>query len=166
MAILRENTLDFISSSVQQTERLGIRLGELLEPYDLICLYGEMGAGKTALSRGIGRGWGTTARITSPTFTLVNEYPRSADGMILYHMDFYRLERSADIITSGFEELLDKRAVLLLEWPERAEAFLPVSRLKIMLRTINETKRGLCFEAIGDRPKALLQQFRKSAFGI
>ena len=68
MPILNEWTLDFISNSVAQTERLGARLGQLLQVGDLICLSGELGAGKTAMARGIGRGWGTTLRVTSPYF--------------------------------------------------------------------------------------------------
>jgi tRNA threonylcarbamoyladenosine biosynthesis protein TsaE len=73
VAILDEKTLDFVSISYEQTVRLGVRLGELLFPGDLICLAGDLGSGKTALAQGIGRGWGTTCRITSPTFTIVNE---------------------------------------------------------------------------------------------
>ena len=91
MAILDRWTIDFVSSSVEQTTRLGVRLGELLQIHDLVCLSGDLGAGKTALARGIGRGWGSGLRVTSPTFTLVNEYPRLADGRVLYHIDCYRL---------------------------------------------------------------------------
>jgi tRNA threonylcarbamoyladenosine biosynthesis protein TsaE len=67
MAILDKWTIDFVSSSVEQTLRLGVRLGELLQPGDLLCLSGELGAGKTVMARGVGRGWGTAVRITSPT---------------------------------------------------------------------------------------------------
>ena len=80
MAILDKWTLDFVSSRVEQTVRLGVRLGELLAPYDLLCLAGELGMGKTVLARGVARGWGTAVRVTSPSFTLVNEYPRAKDG--------------------------------------------------------------------------------------
>ncbi|HEX6386596.1 MAG TPA: tRNA (adenosine(37)-N6)-threonylcarbamoyltransferase complex ATPase subunit type 1 TsaE, partial [Anaerolineae bacterium] len=83
MAILDKWTLDFVSNSVEQTVRLGVRLGELLQGRDLLCLSGELGVGKTALARGVGRGWGTALRVTSPTFVLVNEYPRVSDGRIL-----------------------------------------------------------------------------------
>ena len=84
MAILDEKTIDFISTNVDQTIRLGVRLGELLEVGDLVCLAGELGTGKTAMAQGIGRGWGAGRRVTSPSFTLVNEYPRLRDDRILY----------------------------------------------------------------------------------
>ena len=95
MAILDERTLDFTSNGVEQTVRLGVRLGGMLEPGDTLCLSGDLGAGKTAFARGIGRGWGTAVRVTSPTFTLVNQYPRY-DNLILDHIDCYRLESSED----------------------------------------------------------------------
>ncbi len=98
MAILDERTLDFTSSSAAQTERLGLRLGELLRPGDVLLLSGELGAGKTMLARGIGRGWGTAVRVTSPSYVIVNEYPRLRDGQTLYHVDGYRLESEADIM--------------------------------------------------------------------
>ena len=97
MAILDENTLDFISNSMEQTVRLGVRLGELLAAGDVICLSGELGAGKTAMASGIGRGWGAGQQVTSPSFTLIKEYPRLHDGLILYHVDCYRLETVADV---------------------------------------------------------------------
>jgi tRNA threonylcarbamoyladenosine biosynthesis protein TsaE len=123
MAILSDQTLDFTSSSVEQSVRLGVRLGELLEPGDLLCLSGELGSGKTVLARGIGRGWGAAARVTSPTFTLVNTYPRLRDGRILYHIDAYRLENRADAITTGLEEVLQGDGAVMIEWPERVTTF-------------------------------------------
>ncbi|MCA9941445.1 MAG: tRNA (adenosine(37)-N6)-threonylcarbamoyltransferase complex ATPase subunit type 1 TsaE [Anaerolineales bacterium] len=166
MAILDDKTLDFISSSEAQTERLGVRLGELLQPMDVICLSGELGAGKTVLARGIGRGWGAGQRVTSPTFTLVNQYPRLRDGLMLYHVDCYRLETLADAITVGLEDMFASRAVLMIEWPERIEALLPADRLTIALRHINETRRGVRISASEDRSLELLKLFRQSAFGV
>ena len=166
MAILRNNTLDFISNTVEQTERIGLRLGELLKLGDVVCLYGELGAGKTALARGIGRGWGTAMRVTSPTYTLVNEYPRAKDNATLYHLDFYRLEGSAEIITTGIEDILDTRGAFMIEWPERVEPYLDADRLSIHLRYINEYKRGLRIDSSGPRSEKLLTTFRRSAFGV
>jgi tRNA threonylcarbamoyladenosine biosynthesis protein TsaE len=166
VAILSDNTLDFVSSTVQQTERLGIRLGELLEAGDFICLFGELGAGKTALARGIGRGWGTALRVTSPTFTLINEYPRARDGLILYHLDFYRLHTADEVITTGLEDVFEQHGAFMIEWPDRIPDFLPAERLEIEMRYVTETKRGLRFEALGERAAELLQTFRKRAFGF
>ena len=166
MAILDEKTLDFISSSFDQTVRLGVRLGELLQVGAMICLSGELGTGKTALARGIGRGWGASHRVTSPSYTLVNQYPRLKDGRILYHVDCYRLESLAEVATVGLEDILDDGGAIMIEWPERIEYLLSEEKLWIELRHISETRRGLRFQAHGDGPTELLQKFRQSAFGV
>lgn len=157
MAILDEKTLDFISSSYEQTVRLGVRLGELLAPGDLICLRGDLGSGKTAFAQGIGRGWGTTYRITSPSYTLVNEYPRLGDGRILYHIDCYRLETEGDVITAGLEDIVDHDHTLMIEWPDHIEYLLPPDRFMIDLRFIDETRRGMRIRAEGERPGQLFK---------
>ncbi len=166
MAILDRWTIDFVSSSVEQTTRLGVRLGELLQVHDLLCLSGELGAGKTALASGIGRGWGTGLRVTSPTFTLVNEYPRMVDGRILYHIDCYRLEKAEDQFTVGLEDVLYGAGAVMIEWPERIEAMLPEDRLWIGLSYVSETRRKLRINATGERSAELLEDFKKSAFGV
>ena len=166
MAILDRWTIDFVSSGVEQTTRLGVRLGELLEVHDLICLSGELGAGKTALARGIGRGWGSGLRVTSPTFTLVNEYPRLSDGRILYHIDCYRLEETADQFTIGLEDVLEGNGAVMVEWPEIIEPMLPEDRLWVNLSYVSETRRKLHINATGERSAELLEAFKKSAFGV
>lgn len=166
MAILDKWTLDFISSSVEQTLRLGMRLGELLQPGDLICLSGELGAGKTVMARGVGRGWGASVRVTSPTFTLINQYPRLTDGRILYHMDCYRLESQADAITTGIEDILEGNGALMIEWAERIETMLSADRLTISLAYESETRRSLRFQAKGARSTRLFEAFKQSAFGV
>jgi tRNA threonylcarbamoyladenosine biosynthesis protein TsaE len=166
MAILDKWTLDFVSSSAEQTVRLGVRLGELLQPRDLVCLSGELGAGKTVLARGIGRGWGAAVRVTSPTFTLINQYPRSIDGRILYHIDCYRLETMADAITTGLEDILEGDGALMIEWPERIEALLPDDRFTITMTYENQTRRSLRFQAKGERSTRLFEAFKHSAFGV
>jgi tRNA threonylcarbamoyladenosine biosynthesis protein TsaE len=166
MAILDERTLEFISSSVEQTVRLGVRLGELLQAGDVVCLSGELGAGKTVLARGLGRGWGTAVRVTSPTFTLINEYPRAHDGAVLHHVDGYRLAGPADVATTGMEELFGAETVVVIEWPERLAQLLPEDRLDVLMAYVNETKRSLRFSAGGARSERLLREFRRRAFGI
>ncbi len=174
VAILSNHALDFISNRVEQTERFGMRLGELLKSGDLVCLYGDLGAGKTALARGIGLGWGTALRVTSPSFALVNQYPRAKDGLVLYHLDFYRLQGSdasptsleAEIITTGIDDILDSDGAFMIEWPERVEHLIGDDRLNIQLRYVTEFKRGLHIEAQGERSEKLLEIFRHSAFGV
>ena len=166
MAILDDRTVDFISTSVTQTVRLGVRLGELLLPGDCLCLVGDLGAGKTAFAGGVGRGWGSTLRVTSPTFTLINEYPRSPDGRILYHMDAYRLEGEGDIFTAGLEDVLDSDGAFMIEWPQRIASILPADCLWIELTYLNELRRSLRFVATEERSTKLLRQFSQRAFGI
>ncbi len=166
MAILDRWTIDFVSSSVEQTTRLGVRLGELLQVHDLVCLSGDLGAGKTALARGIGRGWGSGLRVTSPTFTLVNEYPRLSDGRILYHIDCYRLEETADQYTVGLEDVLEGSGAVMVEWPERIQPMLPEDRLWVKMSYVSETRRKLHITAAGGRSAELLEAFKKSAFGV
>ena len=166
MAILDERTLDFTSSSAAQTERLGLRLGELLRPGDLLCLSGELGAGKTMLARGVGRGWGTAVRVNSPSYVIVNEYPRMRDGQMLYHVDGYRLESEGDIVTAGLEDIFDSGSAIMVEWPERVELLLPVDRLTVQMIYDTPTRRRMRFSATGDRAMEMLEDFRKSAFGV
>ncbi len=166
MPILDERTLDFVSNSAAQTERLGVRLGELLKPGDLLCLEGDLGAGKTCLARGVSRGWGAVRSATSPTFTLVNEYARALDSLPLFHLDCYRLRGPQDAVAIGLDDMLETPGVLMIEWPERIAPVLPADRLWISLRWASTTKRGLCFSAVGKRAGKLLTDFRTSAFGV
>lgn len=166
MPILDERTLDFMSHSAAQTHRLGVRLGELLRSGDLICLSGDLGTGKTTFAAGVGRGWGATQPVTSPTFILVNEYPRPGDGLTLYHVDCYRVENAREALDFGLAEILDSPGAVLIEWAERIQAVLPRERLWIALRHVGDTKRGLLFEASGARYERLLADFRRSAFGV
>ncbi|MCS7071697.1 MAG: tRNA (adenosine(37)-N6)-threonylcarbamoyltransferase complex ATPase subunit type 1 TsaE, partial [Anaerolinea sp.] len=102
MPILKEGELDIISSSPEQTQRLGMRLGTLLRPGDLVCLSGDLGAGKTIFAAGIGLGWGAIPPLTSPTFNLVHIHTRRQDAQRLYHLDCYRLHGPEDIDSIGF----------------------------------------------------------------
>ncbi len=165
MAILKPNVLEFTSTSAEQTERLGVRLGQLLHAGDLLCLTGELGAGKTTLARGIGRGWGTALRVTSPTFTLVNQYPRTQDKLTLYHLDCYRLTSAYEAETLGLEDIFGPSSAVMIEWWERINAVLPDNRLTIELEYVNTMRRALRFTAVGPRHQTLLDTFRQDAFG-
>ncbi len=95
MPILEANSFEFISRSPEQTRRIGIRLGSYLQPGDVVCLSGELGAGKTTLVQGIAQGWGSPDAVTSPTFVLVNNY-RKAGGFELNHFDAYRVQNALE----------------------------------------------------------------------
>lgn len=141
--------LTVTTASVEETEQLGARLGALLQPGDVLCLSGPLGAGKTALARGLARGWGAQERATSPTFTLINEYRRAGGGPRFYHMDAYRLAGAADAATTGVEDMLDSGGVLVIEWPERIAPILPPDCLWITLDPTDENSRTLTLSAPG-----------------
>jgi tRNA threonylcarbamoyladenosine biosynthesis protein TsaE len=165
--ILDAHSLECPSHSPEQTQRLGVRLGELLRPGDLVCLEGELGAGKTCLAQGIGRGCGITTSLISPTFTLIHEYDQPADNSKLYHVDLYRISGPDETLALGLDDYLDDPwSITLIEWPEHAGELLPEEKLWITLRIIEVNKRILLFSAEGERYATLLRQFRKQAFGV
>jgi tRNA threonylcarbamoyladenosine biosynthesis protein TsaE len=160
LPILKEGQLEVISYSAEQTQRLGARLGTLLQPGDVLCLSGDMGAGKTVFAAGIGKGWEATTLLTSPTFALVHVHEREKDKQRLYHLDCYRLDSAADADTIGLEEILNGSGPVLFEWPERIKSALPSEHLWADLRVLETTRRLFNFQAIGARHRALLAQFR------
>lgn len=166
MPILKEGELDIISHSVEQTQRLGQRLGALLQAGDLVCLTGDMGAGKTVFSSGIGKGFGSKLPVTSPTFNLVHQHRRESDKLALYHLDCYRLKDVNDAHSVGLDDILDGTSVVVLEWAERIRSALPSEYLWIELRVREETRRNLIFEAVGKHYQELLEKFRETAFGF
>jgi tRNA threonylcarbamoyladenosine biosynthesis protein TsaE len=125
-------------------------LGRLLEPGDVIGLIGELGSGKTVFAQGLARGLevpGSFA-ITSPTFTLVNEYP---GRLPFYHLDLYRIDGPAQCVDLGLDELLYGDGAAAIEWAERLGAELPKERLEVHLTFVGETSRCLKFRAFGAR---------------
>jgi tRNA threonylcarbamoyladenosine biosynthesis protein TsaE len=163
MPILDARTLEFFSRSPEQTRRLGVRLGTLLHPSDLVCLSGDLGAGKTTLVQGIAQGWGSLDNVSSPTFVLVNEY-RRPDGRCLYHLDAYRLGNWMEAEDLDLERMLES-GPLVIEWPERIKEVLAAERLWINLRWIADEQRGMTFTCKGDHYEELLAEFRKRVFG-
>ncbi|MGJ3239392.1 MAG: tRNA (adenosine(37)-N6)-threonylcarbamoyltransferase complex ATPase subunit type 1 TsaE [Anaerolineae bacterium] len=166
MPILREGELDIISHSPEQTYRYGIRLGRLLQAGDVICLSGDMGAGKTVFSSGIGKGWGSHHKVTSPTYNLVHQHTRDADDTLLYHLDCYRMQNLDEIDTIGFDDMIDSKGIVIIEWAERIETALPTDHLWIELRVVEEMRRNFILEASGDHYEQLLKEFRAVIFGI
>jgi len=164
--ILTRDTLDFISRSTAQTQRLGMRLALLAEPGDVICIAGELGAGKTCLARGIGRGLGIEVPITSPSFVMVNEYRVPGPLRYFYHVDLYRVKSAQEALSLGIGEYLYGDGICVVEWPERAREVLPQGHLWITLEHIGENKRSLTIKATGTRHQDLLAQLRKHAFGL
>jgi tRNA threonylcarbamoyladenosine biosynthesis protein TsaE len=155
-----------VSESADATVAWGRRLGACLLPGLAVALHGELGAGKTTLVRGIVAGAGSRDRVTSPTFTFVNEY-RTPAGWAIYHVDGYRLGGQAagpeaaglEAATIGLEELLaDPAAVVLVEWAERVAGWLPPDHLSIALAPLPgavDARRITCI-ASGETPARVL----------
>ena len=141
MPILDSRAFEFFSRGPEQTRRLGIRLGALLRPGDLICLSGDLGAGKTTLVQGMAQGFGSLDAVSSPTFVIVNQY-RRPDGAVLSHLDAYRLQNAYEGEDLDLYLMLE-RGALVVEWPERIEAALPADRLWVKLRYIAQEQRGM-----------------------
>src|SRR5438128_143699 len=132
-----------IETEVEMRE-FGRKLGETLGPGDVVCLSGPLGAGKTTLAQGIAAGLGVTEPVSSPTFTLVQEY---AGRVPVYHLDVYRLRSLDELWDLSFEDLRAAPGVMLIEWPERIAPALPPDRLEIEIAAAGDgrklTVRGL-----------------------
>jgi tRNA threonylcarbamoyladenosine biosynthesis protein TsaE len=140
------------------TLALGNRLAQVLEPGLYVALSGNLGSGKTTLTRGILRGLGYQGKVKSPTYTLVEPYNLSR--LDLYHFDFYRLNDPQEWLDAGFRDYFEPRNVCLVEWPERAQDLLPTPDLKISMgmegdgrriRIAAETEHGKrCLDHLSD----------------
>lgn len=114
----------------------GERLGQAIRPPLLIAIEGDLGAGKTTLTRAICRGYGVTSDVTSPTFTLVHEY--SAPRSKVYHLDLYRIGSAREVETLGWDEMLQENALVIVEWPDRAGSLMPRGHVPISLSHLPE----------------------------
>lgn len=163
------HSVDFISHSLAQTQRVGQRLGELAEAGDVFLLIGELGSGKTTLTQGIAKGLNIDVPITSPSFTFIHEYtPRDYGARLtLYHIDLYRLDHAEEeALYLGLEEYLYGNGLCVIEWAEKIDRLWPEDRLIIKLKFISETKRGVRLEPYGERYLRLVEEFKKRAFAI
>jgi tRNA threonylcarbamoyladenosine biosynthesis protein TsaE len=162
MPILDAHTMDFFSRSPEQTRRIGKRVGGVLQTGDVICLQGDLGAGKTTFVQGIAQGWGSLDSVSSPTFILVNVY-RRADQSQIFHMDAYRLDSTSEAEELDLDSMLADGA-LIIEWPERMAGLIPTERLWIKLEHVDDEEREMKFKASGKRYDQLLNVVRH-AFG-
>ena len=129
--------MDYISHGVEETEDMGRRLGAVLRPGAVVAYRGDLGAGKTAFTRGLAGGLGCAARVTSPTFTIVNEY----DGPIpLFHFDMYRLGGPEELFDIGWDDYLDRGGVCAVEWSERVAEALPEGTVTVTVARCMESE--------------------------
>ena len=153
-----------ISEGPTETFRIGKILGRGLKGGDLVALTGELGAGKTCLTQGIASGLGVPGSytVTSPTFTLINEYP--GREVALYHLDVYRLTGSADLNEMGYEEYLFGSGVLVIEWAEKIRDAIPDEALFIVIFWLDENVRKIEFSACPERIGFWERTFKEGGF--
>lgn len=136
-----------ITHSPDQTRAFGRRLASQLRAGDVLLLLGDLGAGKSELTRGIASGLGVRATVTSPSFTILNVYE---DGVVpLYHFDWYRLTSSEELYELGMDEYLGGDGVAVVEWPSMCPDAVPETRLEITLTPIGETGREITLQPVG-----------------
>ncbi len=123
---------EYISNGEGETEALGRKLGQLIQPGTVIAYTGDLGAGKTAFTRGLAGGLGVTQRVTSPTFTIVNEY--EGGRMPLFHFDMYRLGSSDELFDIGWEDYLARGGVCAVEWSENVDDALEGDTIRVDIR--------------------------------
>jgi len=144
--------MEFISHSPAETEALGERWGRAAKHGLVLALSGDLGAGKTQLVKGLARGLDVTARVHSPTFTLVNEY--GGGRLKLFHLDLYRLETPAQILSAGIEEFLLPDGVAVIEWAERISGLGPGvwglgKPVQVKIAIVSETERKIIYDDFG-----------------
>ena len=134
-----------MTNSEAETEAFGRTIAKMLPVPSVVCLYGELGAGKTAFVRGLAAGMGITAPVSSPTFTIVNEYSGDPE---LIHFDMYRLHDADELFDIGWEDYLRRNAVLVIEWSENVEDAFDGSEISIHIEKLSDTDRSFSVEGV------------------
>jgi tRNA threonylcarbamoyladenosine biosynthesis protein TsaE len=153
MTVATDHERRFTSADPAATTALGQALAGAARPGDVVCLWGDLGAGKTHLAKAFGAGLGVTATITSPSFILMAEY----EGRLpLFHIDLYRLADATDALSGGLIDDRQSAGVTLIEWPDRLGEALPAERLDVVIDGAGEEPRSIVVRAYGDRPQRYL----------
>jgi tRNA threonylcarbamoyladenosine biosynthesis protein TsaE len=151
--------MQIISRSLNHTLAIGRAISRNLQLGDIICLFGQLGSGKTVLTKGIAQGLGIKKeKIISPTFVLIREYKAKFP---FYHFDLYRLKEPQDIFNLGYEDYLYNEGITVIEWADRLKYLLPREHLKVELFIKSNSQRLIKFRALGRRPKDLLEKVRE-----
>lgn len=139
--------LEFITNSEAETERSGARFARSLPDGAVVAMYGELGAGKTAFVRGMALGMGISQRVSSPTFTIVNEYVGERS---LIHFDMYRLGGGDELYAIGWEDYLRRGAVCAVEWSENVDEAFDGGEIRIRFEKLGESSRRITIEEAGE----------------
>jgi tRNA threonylcarbamoyladenosine biosynthesis protein TsaE len=159
---LKEQHFTIVSRSVQETILIGQEIGSLLAEGDVIALVGELGSGKTWLTKGIAHGLGISPAtvVTSPSFALVNQYQ---GRVTLFHMDVYRLETLSEVLSAGLEEYLHAGGVVVLEWASRWPEILPEHTITVELLILDDHSRKITLISRSPRAAQILGAIEKRA---
>lgn len=150
--------LSIVSNSLSDTREIGKKIGEFLNIGDIVCLSGDLGAGKTVLAKGLVEGLGVLEQVTSPTFTIVNEYSGRCN---IYHFDVYRVYDTEELLEMGFEEYIYGEGISIIEWAELIKPILPDTVLWVEIKkdfNKGEDFREIILKPYGKRYEQLLQQ--------
>ena len=139
--------MQYLTRSPEETEAIGEKLAARLQPGAVIAFQGDLGAGKTAFTRGIARGLGVDEPVTSPTYTIVNEY--LTGRLPLFHFDMYRLSSSEELFDIGWEDYLARNGVCVVEWSENVEDALD-GAISICIARVDENRRQITIEGSAD----------------
>jgi tRNA threonylcarbamoyladenosine biosynthesis protein TsaE len=153
MTVATDHERHFVSTDPEATSVLGRALASAARPGDVVCLWGDLGAGKTHLAKAFGAGLGVTDTITSPSFILMAEY----EGRLpLFHIDLYRLADASDALSGGLIDDRQSAGVTLIEWPDRLGSALPAERLDLVIDGSGDEPRSITVRAHGDGPRRYL----------
>ncbi|KAB3532422.1 tRNA (adenosine(37)-N6)-threonylcarbamoyltransferase complex ATPase subunit type 1 TsaE [Alkaliphilus pronyensis] len=142
----------------RETEIIAEKLGQLVDKGDIICLTGDLGAGKTVFSKSFAKGLGVQEVVTSPTFTIIQEY----EGRIpMYHFDVYRIDNPLDMEDIGIDEYLFGNGVCIIEWASNIKDILPENCLWLHMKVTGQVSRRICFEAQNQRYISLVKEMMK-----
>jgi len=150
--------LTIITKSPEETKKLGEEVGKLTKPGDLLAFYGELGAGKTCFIQGISHNLEVKDYVTSPSFTIINEYQGKVP---IYHFDLFRLNNVEEISELGYEEYFHGDALTVIEWAGKIEHFLPKEHLKIDIKFKDRYQRTISFIPQGDRFDKFLKELSR-----
>ena len=139
--------MDYISNNENETSEIGEKFAKNLQPGDVVALYGDLGAGKTAFVRGMARGLGLSARVSSPTFTIVNEY---LGAVPLFHFDMYRLGDADELFDIGWEDYLNRGGICAVEWSENVEEAFYENTIRVRIEKTGDSGRVIHIPEVGE----------------
>ena len=153
--------LKLVSHSPEETQKLGLRIGQLAHPGDVFLLVGELGTGKTCLTQGIAWGLGIKEYTMSPSFVIIREH---YGRLPLYHIDLYRLDRIEESMDLGLDDYLYGRGLCVVEWAEKALSIMPTEHLLIKISYLSDTERSFQMEPNGERYLEIVAQLKEFSF--